>query len=350
MIKSLPTTLCLGLSLLFINCSDDSESTDDTPEPEPEQVIDNYSYILLSQNGFLYELGDETGEVSSKGKVNGIIANGSLNTFTESEENYFVYEQMPEIFETDGTSNGFQGQLCVINKINLSSNCTILDFSNEVFPEFSGLIALDWDSANNNFVGIVSQVWIGAIDPVNYVVRIDPNTFEITYTGIQFFQSYIASSCLVGSKYYLSSSTSDFDGRGFSELRVIDLQDGGSAEIDFSNFNEPPFLLSKSSTENTLFGIAQQADLSGVIQRIPVIFNSPESTFETFPVNQSFYERIEYGKSYFNNLSKEHVMLIGTEGVSSLLRFNVNTKSFKIVEINTNELSLGSSIAIIGFR
>jgi len=105
---------------------------------------------------------------------------------------------MLEIFSGDGTITGFKGQLCELDNKTLSSKCAILDFSNNVFPEFAGLIALDWDKEKNRLVGLVSDVVNISKENTNYLIHIDHKTLIITYKGIQFVQGFINSTCLLG--------------------------------------------------------------------------------------------------------------------------------------------------------
>src|SRR5690554_6140550 len=141
---SIISTIC-SLGILFLtNCSSDEGGSDPKPEepiqtdPKPEEPIltDTYTYIALRNDGTLFEIGDETGKIKKVGKIPEITFNIAFNTVTSSENITFMYEQMPEIMPGDGTSTGFRGQLCVLNTNTLSSKCTILDFSNAVFPEF----------------------------------------------------------------------------------------------------------------------------------------------------------------------------------------------------------------------
>ncbi|WP_424367363.1 hypothetical protein [Maribacter sp.] len=330
--------------LLVLSCSKDENTI--TPEPEPEvpifAAVDTYTYIALRNDGTLFEIGDEGGSIEQVKKINNITFNTIFNTVTSSTQKTFVYEQMPEII-SNGTSTGFRGQLCALDNQSLQSGCTILDFSNHDFPEFAGLIALDWDEKNKNLVGIVTDVVNESPENINYVVRIDPTTFEIISTDVQFVKHGIISSLLVDNTYYISTMV---DGSGHSELMTIDLITGETRDIDFSNVDSSPFLLSKNDEGTKYFGLAWEFNTGFFNAAVPVSFGADSSIVEIATTKRIFF-KITVGKSFYNQANKEHVVLVDTEDGAGLLRYNSENGTLRIIGLKPLQNELSSFVAIV---
>ena len=332
--------------LLVFSCSKDENTTLPEPESEPEvpilSEVDTYTYIALRNDGILFEIGDEGGIIEQVKKINNITFNTIFNTVTSSAQKTFVYEQMPEII-SNGTSTGFRGQLCVLENQSLQYSCTILDFSNEVFPEFSGLIALDWDEKNENLVGIVTDVVNKSPEDINYVVRIDPTTFEITSTDVEFVKDDIISSLLVDNTYYISTMV---DRNGHSELLTIDLGTGETQTIDFSNVDSSPFLLSKNNEGTKYFGLAWEFNTGFFNAAVPVGFGADSSIGEIATPKRIFF-KMTAGKSFYNQANKEHVVLVDTEDGAGLLRYNSENETLRIIGLKPLQNELSSLAAIV---
>lgn len=353
---SIISLICF-LGILFLtNCSKDEDGSDPKPgepigsDPKPEEPIltDAYTYIAIRNNGTIFEIGDETGEVKKVGKIPEIIFNINFNTVTSSGNITYMYEMMPEIFPGDGTTTGFRGQLCELNTNTLSSKCTILDFSNSVFPKFAGLIAMDWDQENKRLVGLVGDMISNSNNNPSFLVHIDPNTLEITYTGIQFVQEFIASTCLVGTTYYISSRHDTFN--DWPIFSAIDLSTGTQTTISTSGVDSPPLLMSKNKDAKKLFGLALELNAGQPAKFIPITFDDVDRKIEKLspPTKISFKQPI--GKSFFNPANDEYTILVDSEIGEGLLRYNYQTKTLKMVPLSPLDTELSSLVAIINVR
>ncbi|MCM4173883.1 hypothetical protein DHD32_20650 [Arenibacter sp. TNZ] len=342
---SILSTFCF-LGILFLtNCSKEEQESD--PKPQEPILSDAYTYTALRNDGTIFEIGDETGEIKKVGEIPEITFNIAFNTVTSSENTTYMYEQMPEIFSGDGTTTGFRGQLCELNNKSLSSKCTILDFSNNVFPEFAGLIALDWDNENKRLVGVVGDVVNVSKENPNYLIHIDPQTLLITYTGIQFVQGFINSTCLVGNTYYISSRYDNSNNQPiFSSL---DLSIGSQNTISTSNLDSPPIILSKNKDAKKLFGLAWEFNTGFTNAAIPVAFDIVSQKFEKLPFPTRISFKQDFGKSYFNADSGEQIALVNSE-MGGLLRYNFQTKIFKLVHLSPSNNELSSLVAIINVK
>lgn len=306
--------------LFLTDCSKDEGGTD--PKPEESILTDVHTYIALRNDGTIFEIGDETGEIKKVGKIPKVTFNILFNTVTSSESTTYMYEQMPETFNNDGGTTGFRGQLCELNRNTLSSKCTILDFSNNVFPEFAGLIALDWDEENKRLIGLVSDMVSDAKNNSNYLVYIDRETLKITYSGIQFMQDFINSTFLVGGTYYFSSRHDTFNNKPiFSNL---DLSIGTQNIINTPNIDSPPFLLSGNTDTKKLFGLAEYTNAT-----VPITFDVVGQKFEKLSSPTRIAYKQQFGKSFFNATNNEHIALVNSEMGECLLCYNVRTKALR---------------------
>lgn len=354
-ISIVPIICFLGI-LFLTNCSKDEGGSDPKPgepigsDPKPEEpmLTDTYTYIAIKNDGTIFEIGDETGEVRKVGKIPEITFNINFNTVTSSGNITYMYEMMPEMMPGDGTTTGFRGQLCELNTNTLSSKCTILDFSNNVFPKFAGLIALDWDQENERLVGVVTDIVSASKGNPNYLVHIDPETLEITYNGIQFVQDFINSTCLIGNTYYISSRYDTFNNQPI--FNTLDLSIGTQNTINTSSLDSPPFLLSKNKDSKKLFGLVWEFNTGYTNATIPITFDNVSQKIEklTSPTRISFKQ--QSGKSFFNANSDEQIALVDSEIGEGLLRYNFQAKTLKMVSLSPLDTELSSLVAIINVK
>lgn len=338
--------ICFSGILFLTNCSNDESGSD--PKLEEPILTDVHTYIALRNDGTIFEIGDETGELKKVGKIPETTFNINFNTVTSSGNITYMYEMMPEIMPGDGTTTGFRGQLCELNTDTFNSKCTILDFSNSVFPEFAGLIAMDWDQENKRLVGLVGDMISNSNNNPNFLVHIDPKTLEINYTGIQFLQRFIATTCLVGTTYYISSRHDTFNNDPI--FSAIDLSTGTQTTISTSGVDSPPLLLSKNKDSKKLFGMARELDTDKSAKTIPITFDNTTQKFEKLPISTGISGKQQFGKSFFNAVSEEHIVLVNSEIGEGLLRYNSRTKTLKMVSLSPLDTELSSLVAIINVK
>jgi hypothetical protein len=342
---------CCSFGLLFLaNCSKEESlsmgESETDPKPKVPALTDSYTYTALRNDGTLFEIGNETGVIKKVGKIPQITFNLAFNTVTSSESTTYMYEWMPEII-SDGSTTGFRGQLCELDHKTLSSKCTVLDFSNNGIPEYAGLIALDWDFEHKQLIGIVRDIVNGSSGNLNYLVRIDPQTLAITYTGIQFVQDFINATSLVGNTYYISSRLNTFNREPiFSSL---DLSTGTQNIIGTSNLDSPPFLLSQNKGAKKLFGLAWKFNTGFTNAAVPIVFDIDSQKFEKLPNTTSISFKQDVGKSFFNSFSNEQIVLIDSEK-GGLLTYNFDNNTIKIIQLSPLINELSSLVAIINVK
>lgn len=335
--------------LLFVLVSCSSEGNEQPLEPEVPPVVDTYNYVAIRNDGALFEIGNETGIIEQVGKIDGITFNLNFNTVTSSKSKTYMYEQMPEIFPGDGPSTGFRGQICELDNKTLESKCTILDFSDPAIPEFSGLIALDWDEQNQNLIGIVRDVTTESKEEPNYLVRIDPKTLTISYTGLQFEQTSIISTCLVGQTYYVSSK---YDDSFFSKsiFSAVNLIDGTQHIIDTSNFDQLPTILSASGDGKKILGFISEYTPGLFNASIPIIYDLGSGGFENMSTPMRLHLTNGYGKSFYDALKSEQVVLIANEKGPGIMKYRSKENTISVLPLAPLENDLSSLIAIINLR
>ena len=334
--------------LLFVLVSCSSESNEQSSEPEIPPVVDTYKYVAVRNDGTLFEIGNETGAIKQVGKISEITFNLNFNTVTSSKSTTFMYERMPEIFPGDGPSTGFRGQICELDNKTLESKCTILDFSDPIFPEFAELIALDWDEQNQNLIGIVSEVDNESKEEPNYLVRIDPKTLTISYTGLQFEQSYIGSTCLIGQTYYVSSRYDTFNRNPI--FSKINLTDGTQDLIDISNLDQSPIVLSANGDGKKILGFTWEYTPGLFNASIPTVYDIGTGMFAELvpPMRLSLMQG--FGKSFYNEKENEQVVLIGNDTGTGILSYRSKENTLKVVQLKPVKNDLSSLVAILNVR
>lgn len=342
--RALLSILCMLTMILFSSCSKEEIARGESvTEPKAK---DSYTYIALRNDGRIFEIGDETGEVKEVGNIPEITFNIVYNTVTSSGSRTYLYEQMPEVISDDSAASGFKGQLCELDVKTLESKCSVLDFSDEVFPEFSGLIALDWDEGNKILVGLVTDVVNAPGNHPIYVIHIDPETLKISYTGIQLVQDYINSTCLVGNKYYIASRY-DVNNRE-PVFRSLNLATGILNTMGISDVDSPPFLLSYNAEAQNLFGIARKRNTGSLDATYPITYDLVDQSIANLSPSTDVNFSQEFGKSFYNSKSKEHVALAGPH--ANLMRYNMDTETLKFMELSRNNNELSSLVAIINVK
>ena len=333
---------CFILALFIFGCTQDEI---EPIQPTTGSVIKNtFTYVALRNDGTIFEIGDETGEIKKVGKVPETVFNVDFNTITSDGNNTYFYEQLPEVISDDVLQSGFKGQLCRLNTDTLESNCAIVDFADPIFPKFPMLIAMDWNVQQKILIGLVTDTNQFYQEHTIYVVNIDPVTFEISYTGIQFEYGFISSTCLVENTYFLSHPIETFGNK--SVFNALDLSNGTVKSIKTYNIESSPFLLSYNEEMNTLFGLSLKSNTGFLNASTSIRYEIDKEQIELIdPTHRISFSQIA-GKSYFNDSSNEHIALTSdvTEG---LLRYDAEANILKFVPLATIDNDLSSFIAII---
>lgn len=332
------------LSVIFLycftlfSCSTDSDPTPEKEEPVETIVQDNYQYVALRNDGRLFTIGDQTGEVEDAGSINGLEFNTIFNSVTSSPNYTYIYEAW---FDPP------QARLFIRNRTSGNSQMVQLEFPEE-FGNVPGFMSLDWDESQNNLVGIIRQEFdIPSIDKPVKIARIDPDTYEIKILENLDLNSQgyrnVFSSQLIGQKLYVSASkNSELND---ADLLEIDLTEKTIKVLLQESINTGLLNLGRIPKTNTLLGFAPQLNTGYAGAVKPYIYdidNEQLDLLETVPRISGIHFT---HKTFVNPHSGEMVALIGKYGYN-LFKYDHINNDFEITPI-TNPEDLSTLIAII---
>ncbi|MGB6150792.1 MAG: hypothetical protein WBG48_02270, partial [Pricia sp.] len=225
--------------LILLACSKDETESDS--EPTKPDVTDTFKYIAVSGTGFaqLYEIGNNTGNITKSGNISGLEYNIVPNAITVSKKHYYFYQPLfdPVVMN----------KIFVYDKATKQTKAIELNLS-DTFGEFAILSSLDWDESNQRLVGIVCNDYL-ARNKTNSLVTIDIDIIEIIAPGIEFVQDNINSTFLKEGILYVSS----FSNASVNDFNKIDI---AAKTVEKIVFEDKTFIftgLSGNDTDNTLF-------------------------------------------------------------------------------------------------
>lgn len=326
-----PLSYVFMISILF-SCSGEENPT--TPDPEvepevPEVAVDSYQYLVLRNDGELYEMGNNTGEISGAGKIPEIEFNVVFNAIATSAEKIYIYEQ-----EMDP----FQGFIHIFDRETRTSVVRVINFPQEVFGENATLLGLEWDEENNNLIGIVKEEMEASGMFTSRIARIDPETMEVTSMDIQFDKAVISAVSLIDSKLLISTLKSSTVGT--NEFFEIDLATGMLTELDIPEMAGPPVQFASRAGDSRIFGFLplQGTNLMGA--STPVLYDVETKEFIRLYPNELTSSRNFHIQSFYNPYNKEYVGLMG----SGLFHYNPDSSNSKITPSNYENISTTSAI------
>lgn len=334
-ISSVNGILSLGFLLaLLVLFSCAKEEVEQQPEKSPESIVDTYKYIAVNGSGAaqLYEIGDNSGTFEKTGLFAGIEFNLVPNALTTSESSIYSYQQLydPHI-----------GKIFVYEKATKQVKSSTIDLSGD-FGQFAVIIGLDWDEMNQSLIGIINDNYLDANAP-NYVVRINPETYQIEDLDIEFFQKNINSSLLRNSTLYVSS----FSNEQINDFNQIDLSNKEVIKLAFENPKDIFTGLSKNTVNNTLFAF-YPLGLEGYTCSGPVSIDLTDFNVKPISADELICVPFVYGKGFYHQSTNEHIAVVNltsrNPNPNALLRYDVTTKKPRITELKDPE---GDSNALI---
>lgn len=174
--KNINLFLCLLITIVFFNCSDDESSNDNqTPTITNQFTINGQSYEL--QSAFVYDESDEPNEVSEIGITLTNKSFQEIATQTNTENVTLIYFDFDDITVNQTTYND-------ITDYNFSVNGTV---TNEEF--LSGTILLTDDSDLTNLNASSGEVTINSISDTSIdlsftFTRTDGVVISGSYSGL----------------------------------------------------------------------------------------------------------------------------------------------------------------------
>ena len=325
------------LFFILISCSAESPKKEQkpTPAPEPVEVQDTYGYIFMRNDGKLFEIGDETGEISVFGTIPGIEFNAVLNATTSSGSKFYAYEHEFDPF------GGFIHEYDTDTK---TGTAHPLSFPADVFGQNAGLVTLEWDEENQNLLAVVQENFEDPGSHTATVARIDPATFEVTSTGMKLEEAHISSTTLKGDDLYVSLYSTGTG--GVDDLIALNLNSGEKSSVERFAFMYAPIHLSADKSSNKLFGFfPYNYEFMGASE--PVLIDPVKNTIEMLLHDELTGNLNKVGSSFYNSGTKEHVDLITAPEYHALFRYNLGTGEVSITKIPVpNDMS--SLLTIIG--
>lgn len=326
-----PLSYFFMISILF-SCS--GEENPITPDPEvepvvPEVAVDSYNYLVLKNDGELYEMGNNTGDISGAGKIQDIEFNVVFNAIATSAEKIYIYEQ-----EMDP----FQGFIHIFDRETRTSVVQEINFSQEIFGDNATLLALEWDEENNNLIGIVKEEMEASGILTSRVARIDPESLEVSSMDIQFEKAVISAVSLIDNKLLISTLKSSTVGT--NEFFEIDLATGLLTELEIPEMAGPPVQFASRAGDSKVFGflLLQGTNLMGA--STPVLYDVDTREYIRLYPNELTSSRNFFIQSFYNPYNKEYVGLMG----KGLYHFNLDTATSRITTTNYENLSTTSAI------
>ncbi len=338
--KIFRSLLMSALLVFLFSCSEeDSSAEEENPSETPEEAVDSFNYIALQNDGTLYTIGNNTGQVTQTGRIPGIEFNTIFNSVTSSGSKIFIYEHR---------FNPPKGILYIYDKQSGKTVSAILDFP-EKFGENTALMSLDWDEESKNLVGITREDLDlpTSVKPVK-VVRIEPDTFKVTTTSEVDLHSMgysnVYSTSLIGQKLYaVTLKNSNWD----PDLLEIDLENDAVEILPVTGREAGITNLGYSGNGHTLFGFSPVPNSNLMAEVRPVTFNVQDSTVKEISKVPRISTLNFAHKTFYNKEAKEFAELIGADNKKHLFKYRPSTGEYEMIEI-PDPNSIFSVVNIIG--
>lgn len=298
---------------------------------------DTFNYIVLRNDGQLFEIGNNTGKISTGNKIPGIEFNTLFNGVTSTGSSLYVYEHR---------FDPFQAYIHEYNLISKANKTHKISFPEDVFGTYAGLISLEYDEENKVLLGLVKENFEENHPLTSRVARIDPVSFEVSSLNIEVNRGHIMGTLLKDNNLYASSYKTSA-GSGENSFFKIDLDNGSITNIEIDNMVHPPIHLSHNASKNTLFGFfpVQGSTFMGASE--PVIIDLGTGEVSYLLPEEVTGNKHQFGRSIYHPETNEHVDIITSPTYNAIFRYNALTEEVNIIHLpQPNELS--SLITLVG--
>lgn len=314
-------TLAISFASLFLfSCSNDSSN------PKDESIKDDFNFLAVTSAGKINKIGNNSGQITPYSEFEGLTSNTiNLNTVTSSTDKFFLLEYYSPT-----------NKLFVFDKKTKKTTSKLLVFPSEVTGPYPSVSALTWDESKKMLYGIIiPNTYVSPVKTISYFVKINPETFEVSYSGLTFDQTASLSTFLNGSKLYSSYPNED--------TYEIDTENNTAKKVLFNNTK---FSFSKAAffSNNSVYCITNKTGLIGnTIVKINIANNTYEDLLPTDYVGYTFPN----GPGYIDKNKNEYICCVqkGSE-VFVLLKFNILTKTYKYFELKSST-SIDSNFIIV---
>ncbi len=315
--KFVKRLLALNCAIFLISCS--SESTIDV---EQIQVKDDFSYVTVNSTGKINNIGNNTGIVSSYSEFSGFINSAflNLNTITSNSNKIFLVEHLGK------------DKLFVFDKKTKVTISSPLVYTSPLSELGSTLISLQWNDSKSLLCGIIKSDKDNS-NSANYLVTINPTTFEVIKTGLFFNQIGSYSTSLNGAKLYSSS---------YNDNTVeINLENNTSNKLFFNTTNTfISFTRSAITANNIMYGLK---GLKGVVNGVSLVkFDLLNNTYTDILPNETYGIDSVFGKGFIDSANSQYVNIANMNNKSGILKYNILKNSTEFVPVDG-----GSNMVII---
>lgn len=313
--------LAISFACLFLfSCSNDS------PDPKDETVKDDFNFLSVNSSGEIAQIGNNSGKLVPYAQFQGLRSGTIINlaTIACNSEKIFLIEHYPP-----------DDKLFVFDKNTKTTTSKKLIYPSEIVGQEPSITTLTWDDSKKMLYGIViGTPYLGTFKNNSYFVKIDPNTLEVSYTGVNFDQSASISAFLNGSKLYSSYPTTD--------TFEIDVENNTAKKVLFKN-SKFTFLKPAVYNNNTTYCLKNIAGGGGVtITKI----NLTDYSFEDFLSNEGLGNGIQNGSGFFDKSTNEYVCYMTKDGYFYLVKYNISTNTYKYFKLTSNT-SFNDNLIII---
>jgi len=314
-------TLAISFASIFLfSCSNDSS------DPKDESIKDEFIFLAVTFAGKINRIGNNSGKITSYSEFEGLTSNTiNLNTVTSNTDKIFLIEYY-------APSN----KLFVFDKKTKKTTSKLLVFPSEITGAYPSVSALTWDDSKKVLHGIiVPNTYITPVNSMSYYVKINPDTFEVSYSGLSFDQTASLSTFLNGNKLYSSYNNQD--------TFEIDTENNTAKKALFNN-TKFSFLKAAVSSNNSVYCITNK---TGVVGNTIVKIDLTNNTYEDLLPNDNLGYAYLNGPGYIDKNNNEYICCVqkGSE-VFNLLKFNILTKTYKYFKLNS-DTSIDSNFIIV---
>lgn len=313
--------LVVGFTSLFLfSCENNSSN------PKDESIKDDFSYLSVDSWGDINKIGNNSGKTTAYGHFDGILTNLiNLNTVTSNSDKIFLAEHYPAPHDN----------LFVFDKIARKTTSKTLVYPSEIVGTEPTLTALTWDDSKKILYGIViGNLYNNTVKNNSYFIKIDPNTFEVTYLGLNFDQIASTSNFISGNKLYSSFA----NGNTFE----INTDDNTAKKKSLFNNLNAPFYKAVSYDNNTAYCLKSK-DGMATITKINLLDNS----YEDFLENETLrIGGIPQGKGFIDKSTSEYICHLQKDVDYVVVIYNIITKKHKYLKLKSDKTIVNNLVII----
>lgn len=306
-------------SLFLFSCSSDS------PAPNNEPVKDDFSYLSVNFSGKINKIGNNSGKLTPYAQFEGLTSNTiNLSTVVTNSDKIFLIEHYPP-----------NDKLFIFDRNTKTTTSKKLIYPIEIKGQEPTMVSLTWDDSKKLLYGIVvGTPYLGTFKDNSYFVKVDPNTFEVTYSGLNFDQTASISTFFTGSKIYSSYPNID--------TFEIDVENNTAKKVLFKNAK---FSFTKAAVynNNTIYCLK---NIAGTVNVTITKINLSDNTYEDLLSNMGLTDAMPNGAGFIDKTTNEYVCYIVKDGYFCLAKFNILTKEFKYFKL-TSDASIDNNLVII---